>query len=523
MMESILDVKGIPEEVLDVEVSLEDKIREKSYSERGCRYHNKTKELDGIAGHYARMRNQVKVQVEYIISLAEELSENYKGDKSKIVQRSFTQKEEERLRDLYRNFEVKDVMKINALDDKIHHDIVAMNTWITYMCENGEEIASDVDFKRLVHYGLTSADITTNAQSLVVKNVLREAYLPNLLGLQDTFIHMVEEWGNSDPIVMAGRTHKQYAEHTLLKKKISNIIFSLNKHLEDFIEERGGEEGQYRMPGKIGGAIGNNVEIQSAYPDHDWRDFQRKFLEERLGLKRELMTDQDHDNIQMLNLFNSMVLANKRLIKFFSDFREYCGRRLFNKKTSKEESGSSVMSQKVNPWRIEGAERKLRKFIPALRMFEDLMIYDEEGDLRRSRLKREIGDVFSHALIGYKSAIEGFSKYFPVTKSIKEETEAHPEMFSAIIQTILRREGVSDAYDRIKELTMGREVSSQVFVDAVDKLCEEGRVSKEVRRDIVDILLDSEKATGDAEEVSNKTLDEAKRTINRVKQVWNIS
>ena len=147
MGKSILEIKGIESKILDVDVTPEDERREKSYSEKLSRYDKYTKVLDGITGHYARMKNQVKVQIEYIIALADEFANNYVGTKKKIVNRAFTKEEKEELRSLYKNFSVKDVKQINALDNKIHHDIVAMNTWITYKIEDEKKIAQILTLK----------------------------------------------------------------------------------------------------------------------------------------------------------------------------------------------------------------------------------------------------------------------------------------------------------------------------------------------------------------------------------------
>ncbi len=472
------------------------------------RYDRYVDELHSVTSQYEWTRKRVYVEVEYLIALTDVICNEYEGEKKHLLSREFTDKEKEKLRSLYKNFDENDFRKIQLLDREINHDVVAMTTWMVY--ELGDSLEKDIrnEVESAIHFALTSDDIDGNVYSLTVKELFKEHYMPALLKLQETLIKKVETW---DPAVFAGQTHGQYAEYTTLHKVFANFISILGIELDNFANK------YLLMPGKLGGAIGNNNDLIAAYPDYaDWDEFGRYFVEGILKLKLELMADQPVFGVQHQKFYDDVVNTNNVLIKVCADFWDYCSRGLFQKKTTKGESGSSVMAQKTNPWLSEGAEEYLTEANAEFQGFERQIKYKMQGDLRRSIQRRGIGEPFAKTIIGIKRLIQEINKYEPNYDNIQKEVDEHPEMSAAAVQTILKREGISDAYDTLKEKTMGRKVQESDYVYLTSKLLADNKITFDVRDEILGIIK-PENNIGDAGRLTAIPVTYAKARLKELK------
>lgn len=477
------------------------------------RYDRYIKSFHDICSGFAWHKRRVQFEIEYMITLTDELHNNYEGTKRKITQRPFTDKEKERLRDLYRNFNHEDARRIELIDRKVKHDIVAMTTWIVY--ELGDSMGDLKDaVEATLHFPITSNDVNHNVYNSIVRDIIKEAYIPAVIDLQNTLIEKVEKW---DEETFAGETHGQYAEYTTLRKVFANSIAAIDEHLQYFLDG----DSPIKMTGKIGGAVGNLNDIYIAYPDHNWRKFCRKFIEDTYGFTYSEMTDQPEFQIKNQHVYDDIRQLNNSLRKMCLDFWLYCSRGLFNKQTKKGESGSSVMAQKANPWLSEGARTLFKKANSSLLDYEEMLQYRMQGDLERSIFMRDIGFVLGKTSIGIKRLQQEIEGYLPNYEAIKAEVDAHNEMSAAAVQIILRREGIPDAYDKLKEKTMGKSIGRWDYMEMTKSLVDQGKITSEVQQEISDAIM-PDKNVGDARELAIAWKEKAKSTVNRLKTAYEV-
>jgi adenylosuccinate lyase len=491
------------------------------------RYDRYVEKLHSLTSEFEWQKRRVEFEIEYLIAFTDELHENYEGDKRTITHRRFTEDERGILRGLYQNMNDNDFRIMQILDRKINHDIVAMTTWIVYSLGDSMGDLKD-EVESALHFSRTSEDINSNVYSTIVRDLMKE-YLSSALNLQEALIKKAESREKKyeqEEVVFAGQTHGQFAEYTTLRKVFANFVSAIDTSLRSFVDE---DCRQIQLTGKIGGAIGNESDLYSAYPEHNWIKFHREFLEDMFSLESVDMADQPEFNLRHQQVYDYLTRTDCVMQKVCSDFWMYCSRGLFSKKVKQGESGSSVMAQKANPWLSEGAEEYLTEANEQIAGFERLMKYRMQGHLARSIQMRGIGEPFGKSIVGMKRLVEEIEKYEPNYKKIREEVSNHPEMCAAVVQTILRREGVSDAYDVVKEIIHDRReedrdrpITFEDFKMLADKYCyTDKKISESVRREIYDAI-NPENNTGIAKKLADDALMEAKTAIGDLRSAYNI-
>jgi adenylosuccinate lyase len=231
------------------------------------------------------------------------------------------------------------------------------------------------------------------------------------------------------------------------------------------------------------------------------------------------MSDQPEFNIHNQELYDRIKRCNDSIAKICQDFWDYCSRNLFKQKSKPGESGSSIMGQKSNPWRSEGAEEISYQANDNFAGFARLIKYRMQGDLRRSIQMRSIGVPFAQTVIAIKRLTEEMKKYEPNLDEIKKEVDSHPEMLAAPIQIILRREGLHDAYDTVKAMTKAKRVTELDYRQFFDTLQRGGKISNEVAMELYGIL-EPEENLGNADKYATDALKQAKLTIKDLKQAY---
>jgi adenylosuccinate lyase len=485
------------------------------------RYAKFTDPLREITSEYEWVKRRAGIGIEYIISLSDEF-QKYNGKRQKLFDKPFSEREREALRKIYKDFSDDDFSRFRKIENKTQHDDVATNMLGLY---KAWDIIDPAVWERVIHIGRTSSDLDSNAFSLIVHDIIGNYYLPKILGLQKTFIRKAWKWHNVPSgygrpfTVMKAETHEQSAVPTPIKKVVSNIVHQIYEGLLDLIEPGPhGEDDRFRLYGKMGGAVGNDEAMLAAYPGHDWRKFYKDFIE-GFGLKFQYTTDQDESNMKFLKLLDIIRRINNPLLKWSDDYSSYLSRHVLKKETGKGERGSSIMPQKANPWRTEGAEAAIMLANAELGVFDYLARQRKQGDLRRSFLKRYI--TIPMACIG--TAIgrigEDLEKTYPDYDGIEKELQEHPEISAATMQMILRAEGVPDAYTRMVEKTKGKHVTPNVMKETLKELTTDGLISDGVAGEIESIFR-HEKNTGDALKVADHNLEYALDNIERLEMVY---
>jgi adenylosuccinate lyase len=487
------------------------------------RYARYTDQLRGITSEFQAVKRRLGLEIEYLIALGDEF-QNYRGSTPRLIERPFSDKERQALSGVYKGFSEKDYAMFKMLEGRTDHDVVAIVLLGQYKL--GDVVRPDV-LERAMHFGRTSSDMDSNVCSLMMHDILGMYYLPRMLGLQRMFIGKAGEWhkvpeGYRRPFtVIAAHTHEQPAVPTPLKKVVANIAHQVNQGISPLLRTGpDGKDARFRLYGKMGGAVGNDEAMIAAYPGHDWRAFYKRFIE-GLGLEYQAATDQDESNMRLLELFGIIRLANLPLLKWSDDYSSYLSRGVLKKRTREGEAGSSIMPQKVNPWRTEGGESAIYVADAELGAFELLARQRKQGDLRRSYMKRYMGVPMANTVVAIGRMQEDLERTVPNHEGIEIELERHPAIASASVQTMLRAHGVPGAYRRMCELTRGRHVTPEIMDSALDEMVRDGSITGKTAEGIKQVFR-PENNVGDALEQADTQLAEALDTLKRLEKAYEI-
>ncbi|MFC6722735.1 adenylosuccinate lyase [Halobacteriaceae bacterium SHR40] len=425
------------------------------------RYARYTEVLVPYASEQALMRARVEVEIEYLIALAG-LDE---------VPLSLTDDQRDSLREVYDSFDRSDAEMIKQLETEgygeysaTNHDVKAVEYFIR------ENLPAGVEGTQWIHFGLTSEDANNLAYRLLVQGATQEVLLPSLRNLRDQLTDLAQQYRD---VPMLARTHGQPATPTTFGKEMAVYASRLGRQIAR-IE-------QVDLEGKLAGASGTYAAHHAAYPDTDWPAFARSFVA-GLGLEQAPLTTQVNPCDDLATLFDALRGANNVLLDLDVDAWLYISDRYLGQEAVEGETGSSTMPHKVNPIDFENSEGNLSKANSDLVFLGDYVTSSRlQRDLSDSTVKRNIGASFAHCLIGYEKLQKGLEKVTPNEQVMRGELEATPEIIGEAVQTILRREGHTDAYERVKELTRGQRVELADFHELFGELDVPAKVREELQ------------------------------------------
>jgi adenylosuccinate lyase len=407
------------------------------------RYARYTEPLVPYASERGLMRARVEVEVEYLLALAE----------LEAVPLALDRDERESLRALYEGFDAEDAAVVKQLETEGYGDYPATNHDVKAV-EYFLRERSPVDVGEWVHFALTSEDINNLAHRLLVGPAIREVVLPELRAVRDTLAGMAREHRD---LPMLARTHGQPATPTTFGKELAVYATRLGRALGRVETAADG------LSGKLAGASGSYAAHDAAYPGIDWRAFSADFVAD-LGLEHEPLTTQVNPCDDLATLFGALRGANSILLDLALDCWLYVSDRYLGQETVEGETGSSTMPHKVNPIDFENAEGNLSKANADLVFLGDYITTSRlQRDLSDSTVKRNIGGALAHCLIAYDKLGTGLGKVVPNEQVMREDLETTPAVIGEAVQTVLRREGHTDAYERVKTLTRGEEVTLADF------------------------------------------------------------
>ena len=398
------------------------------------RYASKTSELNDYFSEKALIKYRLIVEIEYFISLCEfNINELKDFDSNKF----------ESLREIYLNFSSTDAAEIKEIEKTTNHDVKA----VEYYLKNKFLALNLSDYSEFIHFGLTSQDINNTAIPLSFKEMLNQIYYDSLNDLINSIDKISKEWKD---ISMLARTHGQPASPTKLGKEINVFKTRINEQL-NLLKK-------IPISAKFGGATGNFNAHYVAYSKHNWLNFSKGFVEEKLGLKHSFPTTQIEHYDHIAAIFDNLRRINTILIDFNRDVWHYISMDYFKQKIKEGEIGSSAMPHKVNPIDFENSEGNLGY---ANSIFEHLSrklpISRLQRDLTDSTVLRNIGVPIAHTLIGFKSTIKGIDKLIVNKSKIKADLENNWVVIAEAIQTILRRINYPKPYEALKDLTRTNE------------------------------------------------------------------
>ncbi len=425
------------------------------------RYRSKCEPLARFFSEGALIKYRVRVEVEYFIALAEQLTASGQwpvANGQRVAERA------EELRNIYRNFADDDAMAIKEIEKTTNHDVKA----VEYFLKGKFDQMGLSDLKEFIHFGLTSQDINNTGVPLSMKECHEEVLLPAYRRVLALLDERAEQWKN---IPMLAHTHGQPASPTTLGKEWGVFAYRLRRQIEEL----------ERLPftAKFGGATGNFNAHLAAFPEMDWRAFGNKFVKESLGLERQQLTTQIENYDTMAEYFDACKRINVILIDLCRDVWTYVSMEYFKQKIKAGEVGSSAMPHKVNPIDFENAEGNLGL---ANAIFEHLShklpISRMQRDLTDSTVSRNIGVPIAHTIISIASLEKGLGKLLLNEEALYRDLENNWAVVAEAIQTILRSVGYPNPYETLKQLTRTNE---KVTSDSIAAFVETLNVAPDVK------------------------------------------
>ena len=399
------------------------------------RYARATIELREIFSEYALMRARVRVEVEWLLALARLGIPQLPPLATAAIAA---------VRKLAYDFSLADCAHIKAIESRINHDVKAVEYWIKEHASDLPELRKAAEF---VHFACTSEDINNCAHALMVRDG-RAALVRRLRALHARLRELAHQHA---ALPMLGRTHGQAATPTTVGKEFANFAVRLEAGIAA-IEA-------VPLKAKMNGAVGNFNGHRVACPEIDWEPVAAGVVD-ALGLAWSSHTTQIEPHDWMAALFDALARANSVLLALDRDLWGYIALGYFRQKTVAEEVGSSTMPHKVNPIDFENSEGNLGLANATLRhMAEKLPVSRWQRDLSDSTVLRNLGTAFGHCLLGYDSCLRGLGRIEVDPHALAADLDASWEVLAEPVQTVMRRYGVEQPYERLKELTRGRAVT----------------------------------------------------------------
>lgn len=413
------------------------------------RYASKTAELRGIFSEFGLMKYRVTVEIRWLQFLAahpdiEEVS-------------PLSAQANAVLESLVTDFDQPDSEAIKKIENTTNHDVKAVEYFIKQRLEGDPDLRRVSEF---VHFAWTSEDTNNLSHALMLTAGREQLLLPSLRKIEQQMATAGREMADA---AMLSRTHGQTASPTTMGKEFANIAYRLRRQIDQIQSTP--------IFGKMNGAVGNYNAHLASYPNVDWQQSAQRFVES-LGLQWNPYTTQIEPHDYVAELFNAVARANTILIDFARDVWSYVSLGYFTQKTVAGEVGSSTMPHKVNPIDFENAEGNFGLANAVLdHLSSKLPISRWQRDLTDSTVMRNMGVGLAYSQIGYASLLKGIGKLELNPTRLSEDLDGSWEVLAEPIQTIMRRYGIDEPYEKLKALTRGQRVDQpliQKFVETLD-------------------------------------------------------
>ena len=414
------------------------------------RYAKHIDPLRPIFSEYGLIKKRVHIEIEWLVALSLD-------PELKEIPR-FNQTTQKKLKTAAHKFSLKDAQAVKTIEQTTNHDVKAIEYWLKKTFKNDKSVMKVSEF---IHFACTSEDINNLAYALMLKEGIENVILPKIEAIKNDLKGFAKQYAD---VALLARTHGQTASPTTLGKEFANVAYRLERQIKSLKIQP--------ILGKINGAVGNFNAHLIAYPKKDWNKFSQKFIK-ALGLSYNEYTTQIEPHDFAAEIFNNLSLINTILIDLNRDIWSYISIGYFKQRMKKNEVGSSTMPHKVNPIDFENSEGNLGLANAILRhLSEKLPISRWQRDLTDSTVLRNIGVAFGYSLIAYESLGRGLGKLQVNQVRINEDLDNAWEVLAEPIQTIMRKRGIANPYEKLKELTRGNQnidrVSLHQFINTLE-------------------------------------------------------
>jgi adenylosuccinate lyase len=413
------------------------------------RYASKTNDLRAWLSEAGFMHHRVQVEIQWLLALGA-------GQLPGVA--AFSEKAQKQLLAFAAEFSEADAARIKAIEAVTNHDVKAVEYWLKERAAGDQELARAAEF---IHFACTSEDINNTAHALMFRGARDQVVIPKLNQVVAGIVALAQEHSG---LAMLSRTHGQPASPTTLGKEMANVAVRLTRAIKTFAD--------VEVRAKMNGAVGNYNAHFAAYPDVDWPAFSRAVVEQRLGLGFNPHTIQIEPHDWMAEMFDALARINTILIDFNRDVWGYISVGYFKQRLKAGEIGSSTMPHKVNPIDFENSEGNLGIANALLRhLSEKLPVSRWQRDLTDSTVLRNVGVAFGYSLLAADSCLRGVNKLEVNAERIRADLADAWEVLAEPVQTVMRRHGLANPYEQLKELTRGKGISREAlqgFIASLD-------------------------------------------------------
>ena len=423
------------------------------------RYSDKTSPLKAIFSEFGLIKYRLLVEVRWL----EAMSNN--PHISEVPK--FSPQSNAALLAIADNFSLEDAKSIKEIERTTNHDVKAVEYFLKEKVSSIPELQKVSEF---IHFACTSEDINNLSHALMLEN----GRLVLLEEMNATLSLITKLAKDNAEVAMLSRTHGQTASPTTLGKEMANFSYRLSRQIDQL--------SAVQIMGKFNGAVGNFNAHVSAYPEIDWQNVSKDFIE-KLGINFAPYSSQIESHDYIAEYFHALNRFNTILIDFCRDIWGYISLGYFTQKTIEGEIGSSTMPHKVNPIDFENAEGNLGLAITVGDHFATkLPISRWQRDLTDSTVLRNLGVSCAHSLISYASICKGIGKLEINESKITEDLDKAWEVLAEPIQTVMRRYGVENPYEKLKDLTRGKQIDSKIIDDFINTLEIPAEAKEELRK-----------------------------------------
>ena len=422
--------------------------RLKALSPADGRYAGKADGLRDLLSEYGLIRFRVLVEIRWLQCLADSDAVPELPPFDAVVKTL--------LNNLVDNFSLEDAKRIKEIEASTNHDVKAVEYFLREKLSDGRDLGPIGDF---IHFGCTSEDINNLAYALMLRHARDDVLVPAMREVHTKLRSLSEELAN---VPMLSRTHGQTASPTTVGKEIANVLSRLTQARQAVAD--------VQIRGKFNGAVGNFNAHVVAYPDCDWPSISEQFVAS-LGLDPNAMTTQIEPHDWTAELCHALMRYDTVLIDFARDIWSYVSLGYFRQRAVANEVGSSTMPHKVNPIDFENAEGNLGVANALLGHFADkLPISRWQRDLTDSTVQRNFGVAFAHIVIALASLSKGLGKLEADEQTIAKDIDAAWEVLAEAVQTVMRRYGIPEPYEKLKALTRGKPVTEELLTEFIADL-----------------------------------------------------
>ncbi len=443
------------------------------------RYGGKLDALRPLVSEFGLIRYRVQVEVRWLEALAAA------GGVPEVP--SLSDSARAHLDALLSDFSPKDAASIRQIETRTNHDVKAVEYWVKDRLASHPELASMLEF---VHFACTSEDINNLSYALMLRDLREQVLLPEI----DRLIgELRTRSGAYADQPMLSRTHGQAATPTTLGKEFANVGARVVRERERLAA--------VEILGKANGAVGSYAAHGAAYPELDWALHARHFVES-LGLGFNPMTTQIEPHDWIAEYFHSLIRLHTIQLDFTRDVWSYVSIGYFKQRLVEDEVGSSSMPHKVNPIDFENAEGNLGVANALLgHLAEKLPVSRWQRDLSDSTALRNIGVGIGHGVLAMASLMRGLGKLAVDDERIAADLENNWAVLSEAVQTVMRRHGIEEPYEKLKALTRGREIDAELLRRFIEGL----ELPDAARRDLLELT--PERYVGRAEALARQFAD----------------